>query len=1308
MRPAGIRKESSDVVPPSPDGSALDASAEDCLAGGGEMGALMRSIDWSKTKLGPVAGWPISLKTVVGLVLGNRFSMIALIGPELLQIYNDAYRPILGNKHPASMGAPAAEVWAEVWDVVGPMALGVLDGGPATWSEHLLLPVQRRGFVEETYFTLSFSPIPGDTERVIGVLITVKETTEQVLDARQLHMLRDLATRSAHAKSAEEACSTAAEIFAANGADLPFSLLYLSDSGTGDARLVGASGLDEYQGAAKPERVSLYEHADAVSTWPLAEAARASGELLVRDLAARFGALPLGRWGSAPEQAIVLPLSRPGQPRPYGFLVGGVSPHRLLDESYRGLFRLITDQVVTAIANARAYEEERRRAEELAAIDSAKTLFFSNVSHEFRTPLTLMLGPMEDALASPERALSGEHLSLVHRNALRLLKLVNTLLDFSRLEMGRAQASYEPTDLAGLTADLASAFRSAIERAGLAFKVDCPKLPEPVFVDRDMWEKIVLNLLSNALKFTFEGEVLLSLCLRGDHVELAVRDTGTGVPERELPCLFERFHRVQGARSRTHEGSGIGLALVHELVRLHGGSIRAESRLGEGTAFTIAIPRGCAHLPAERIRAEKTLSSTATGAAPYVEEALRWQLATEAPALVLAPADRAEPAPVGVPLDPSTRLLVADDNADMRMYVRRILDERWTVEDVSDGAGALEIARRSPPDLVIADVMMPGLDGFGLLRALRADPATRSVPVIMLSARAGEESRVEGLAAGADDYLVKPFSARELIARVATHLQLAAHRREAERERERMYELFERAPVGIAVYRGPEHVVEMANPQLVSMVGNHREVIGRTLAQAFPEIVGSPLLEVFDRVYATGEPFVTYECRFDLNRGRGGLEESYWSFNMHPMREPGGAVVRILVISLDVTEYVRARKKLEEAAREREELLRRAEDARRDAERANLAKDEFLAMLGHELRNPLSPIVTALHLMRLRAGGHAERERLVIERQIKHLTALVEDLLDVSRITRGKVELKKQRIELAEVVAKAVELASPLLEQRRHHLTVAVPSSGVAVDGDVTRLAQVISNLLTNAAKYTETGGEIAVRAERAGGEVVLSVRDNGIGIAPEMLASVFERFVQERQALDRAQGGLGLGLAIVHNLIAMHGGRVSAHSEGRGRGSEFTVRLPAVATARSPEAAPARPPAEMQATPSPADGRRILLVDDNLDAVELLAESLGALGHTTRVASDGPSALRIAEEFAPDVALLDIGLPVMDGYELARRLREQPAGERVRLIAISGYGQEADFQRSKGAGFETHLVKPIQIDRLTELIEEPPARRLE
>jgi signal transduction histidine kinase len=452
-------------------------------------------------------------------------------------------------------------------------------------------------------------------------------------------------------------------------------------------------------------------------------------------------------------------------------MVAGVSSRLLMNEPYRGFYDLAAVAVSAALANARAYEEERQKAAALAEIDRAKTAFFSNVSHEFRTPLTLMLGPTEDALASPAQALSGESLQMVHRNALRLMRLVNSLLDFSRIESGRAQASYEPSDLSAMTAYLASAFRSAIERTGLAFEVECESLPEPIHVDHDMWEKIVLNLLSNALKFTFEGSIGVSVLWRGDHAELEVRDTGAGIPENELPRLFERFHRVHGARSRTHEGSGIGLALVHDLVRLHGGTVRVASRPGEGTTFTVSIPRGSAHLPPERIVAKRSTAWTAKGAMPFVEEALRWSGSSKRDAV--GPS-AAAPTPSAARAD--ARILVVDDNADLRDYIVNLLGDRYAVETAVDGLAALEAARLRKPALVLSDVMMPRLDGFGLLRALHADPALRDVPVILLSARAGEESTIEGLEAGADDYLVKPFAARELLARVRTHVELARQR----------------------------------------------------------------------------------------------------------------------------------------------------------------------------------------------------------------------------------------------------------------------------------------------------------------------------------------------------------------------------------------------------------------------------------------------------------------------------------------------------------------------------------------------------
>jgi PAS domain S-box-containing protein len=438
------------------------------------------------------------------------------------------------------------------------------------------------------------------------------------------------------------------------------------------------------------------------------------------------------------------------------------------------------------ITEKKAHEREiARQREELAQLDKLKTQFFANISHEFRTPLTLMMGPLEDAMAAPEElsASNRERLELAHRNSLRLLKLVNTLLDFSRIEAGRIQASYEPTDLALLTAELASVFRSAMERAGIRLVIDCPTLPEMVYVDREMWEKVVLNLLSNAFKFTFEGEIAVSQRPAGSAVEMSVRDTGTGIPADEIPRLFERFHRVKGARGRSYEGSGIGLAFVQELVKLHGGSVRVESQVDCGSTFTVTIPLGLEHLPADRIGGARTLASTGMSSDAYVQEALRWLPEGSAarddvgvPFLAASSETAARSAPVD---EQRSLVLIADDNADMREYVERLLGNQYEVAAVADGESALKSARERRPDLILSDIMMPRLDGFGLLRAVRADQLLKSIPVILLSARAGEESRVEGLDAGADDYLVKPFSARELVARVGSHLAMAKIRHES-------------------------------------------------------------------------------------------------------------------------------------------------------------------------------------------------------------------------------------------------------------------------------------------------------------------------------------------------------------------------------------------------------------------------------------------------------------------------------------------------------------------------------------------------
>jgi signal transduction histidine kinase len=623
-------------------------------------------------------------------------------------------------------------------------------------------------------------------------------------------------------------------------------------------------------------------------------------------------------------------------------------------------------------------------------------------------------------------------------------------------------------------------------------------------------------------------------------------------------------------------------------------------------------------------------------------------------------------------------IIVADDNADMRLYLHRLLGERWRVTLVANGRAALECARADPPSLVISDVMMPDLGGFGLIAALRADRRLQDTPVLLLSARAGEEARIEGIHAGADDYLVKPFSARELLSR--TEAQLVRHRlRQLEKSHShRMATVFQQAPMAIAILRGPGLVIELMNERFRELV-NGRDATGQPVRLAFPELQGQGVLEDLERAYASGRTQVVDTRRVWLARGpQGELEECHFDYVHQPVRNGAGLVDRVAVVAYEVTELVRAR---------------------RAAEVANRAKDEFLAMLGHELRNPLSPILVALELMKLKGIGHVLREHAVIERQARHLVRLVDDLLDVARIAQGKIELRRERVELAPLVAQAVETVSSLLEERCHRLTVDVPAQGLQLDADPVRFTQVLSNLLTNAAKYTTPNGSIAVHAEADGTDCVLRVADNGMGIAPAMLARLFDIFVQEPQALDRAQGGLGLGLAIVRSLVSLHGGTVSARSPGPGQGSVFEVRLPLATdtVAAGPPAAASR--TELPGLPA-AQRRRIMLVDDNADMLDALSELLVLQGHEVHALSDPASALKEAERLQPDLAILDIGLPGMDGYELAAELRRLPLLEDLRLVALTGYGQVADQHRSAAAGFSAHLVKPVDPDQLAALIE--------
>jgi len=1241
----------------------------------GELGRLIRDFDWSATPLGPLAAWPQSLRTSVSLILNARHPMWIGWGREATFLYNDAYIDVLGAaKHPWALGRPAAEVWSEIWDVCGPLADKVFQRAESTFVDAVQLFMRRGDFLEETWYSFSYSPIADEAGRVGGLFCPSSDLSASTLNARRLATLSRLSADALREQTVAAAAATAVATLADNPADLPFALLYLVDGL--EARLARCAGLPP---GVAPEAIAL--GGDDAAFGVARAAAGGAAVLVALDGVA---GIPPGLAGQPVGKALALPVAAAGQERMLGILVLGVSPVRRLDADYRSFFDMVAAQVAAALQNAGASEEQRRRADMLAALDRAKTDFFSNVSHEFRTPLTLMLGPIEDGLqdtAQPLPPAQRARLDVVRRNALRLEKLVNSLLDFSRVQAGRMQANVVPVDLAALTADLASGFRSIIESAGLAFEVRCAPLSPPARVDVAMWEKIVLNLVSNAFKFTFEGAITVTLEQDGMQARLTVADTGTGIEPQNLDKVFQRFQRVEGARSRSYEGSGIGLALVRDLVELHGGGIALESRPGRGTRFTVTLPLAASDTALHELAA----ASGTRALAAFTGEAGRW-LGQDAQQGQEGQRRSSGPAQGAPDLTTAARVLVADDNADMRDYLARLLGQHWQVSLAANGVEAFEAARRERPDLIVSDVMMPLLDGFGLIARLRADPELAETPVLLVSARAGEEARIEGLEAGANDYLVKPFAARELLTRIDSQLMRARMRAVERDAAARMAAIFRQVPAAIAILRGPEHVYELVNDSYTALIGR-REVLGQPIRSALPELEGQGIYELLDGVRATGTPYVGRSVRSDLVRGDGGLDECFVDFVYQPLLDEAGAVEAIAVVAFEVTELARAR---------------------RDAEVANVAKDEFLAMLGHELRNPLSPILIALELIRMRRLPGAERELAIIERQAQHLVRLVDDLLDVARIARGKFELRPERVELSRLVALAAEATAPLMAERGHRLTVEVPAQGLPLNGDPIRLTQVVGNLLTNAAKYTNKGGRIRVRAGVEGGDAVLRVEDNGIGIAPDMRPRLFDRFVQERQALDRSRGGLGLGLAIVKDIVALHGGSVSVASGGVGQGSVFEVRLPLAA-----EDGTAGPGPDGGATVRSTGACRVLLVDDNPDVLESTRALLELGGHAVTALSDPHAVLALADALergdgpAPQVALLDIGLPGLNGYELAAELRRRGVFRDTDFVAISGYGQPEDRARSLAAGFSAHVVKPPAARELTALLETLAQRRM-
>jgi signal transduction histidine kinase/DNA-binding NarL/FixJ family response regulator len=1095
----------------------------------GTMSELISSYDWSMTPLGHVAAWPDSLKATVRILVTSRFPMWMGWGSQLTVLYNDAYaRVTLGKKHPWALGKPATEVWHEIWPDIGPRIDRVMRTGEASWDETLGLIIERSGFPEETYHTFSYSPLASTNGEIEGMLCVVMEDTQRVRGERQLSSLSTLAGALVDANTRKEVFA-AIQGGVAGLKDIPFALVYCFEDGGPNLCLVAHSGIEPGHPAAPPEMDSE----SVTAPWPMHILFETNRPMTLDLLGDRFSDLPSGVWNKPPSQARLVPLFRKGQEKPSGVFIAALNPYRQFDSSYAGFLELAAGQISASITNAEAYETEKRRAEELADLDRAKTAFFSNVSHELRTPLTLILGPIEDALLN-ETAPSVESLHMLHRNALRLLKLVNGVLDFVRIEVGRMQATYQPTDLSLLTAQLASVFRSAVERAGLKLVVDCPPLPEPVYVDRDMWEKIVLNLLSNALKATFDGEIRVSVSAEENGALLTIHDTGTGISEEDLSSLFERFRRIEGARRRSHEGSGIGLALVHELITMHGGTIEVQSKVGDGSEFKVHLPFGHEHLKHGNISRDGVSPLLLQGSAiAYVQEALGWlpghdQLQKQ---ITGSGADES-PDPDQARLKSRPVVLLADDNGDMREYVRSLLAARFNVITADNGRTALEEVRRRTPDLVLTDVMMQEMDGFALLDALRRDPATTLIPVIMLSARAGEEARIEGVESGADDYLTKPFAARELIARVDAQLKMARMRREAaeqkaaltqevNRARQFAGEALEHVPIAFCTMDSEYRITYMngAAAQLGARSG--KSIVGATFWDLYPEIMGTDVETNVRRAMDQRVP-VEFEQFFGGPEG-----EAWFQFSIYP--QPGEGII---LYCSNTTE-----------ARKAEQALRRSEQL--------AAAGRLAASIAHEINNPLEAVTNLLFLAKTDEGLSTSSKDL--------LEIADKELARLSHITARSLKFYRQRtapaaVALDEVLDSVIYFHDPVIRVRGIGIERRFRPAPLVVcqPGEI---QQVFTNLISNALDALPDKGRLILEVRpstnpRDSG-VSVTIADNGSGMDKHMFQRLFHPFVT-----TKGEAGTGLGLWVSKGILDKHHATVAVRTRP-GCGTVFRIFFP-------------------------------------------------------------------------------------------------------------------------------------------------------
>ncbi|GAA5867640.1 hypothetical protein JCM3774_001541 [Rhodotorula dairenensis] len=1288
-----------------------------------DCGRTILTVDWTQTTLGEIDSWTQELRSHVMATLASPFHTALWLGEESVLLYNDAYARLLGAKHPAAMGKCGAEGWAEVWDVIGPLASQVMLGKTRFFQDQAYC-IYRNGMLEETYMTWAYVTLRDGHGRIMGYTNPSFETTARVIAERRLGTLRELSQLTQLSRTSRDFCSKTLRALSSNPLDIPFALLYtcetLSLAPTGrtkgsmstdsssvpaqprsneepsTSRSAGATSatmspttarlrltlqgtigvpkghlsapdevfclVDAVDSQDLPERSSASSasslggtHSSATTNetasstvWPMVEALQTRKPVFISELGKRSDGFQQRGWPDPIRRAVVIPVLVEGSSMPKAVLIVGLNPRRPFNQVFSVFLNLISRTLSTGLLGIEVAEEQARKSKELADLNDARQAFFANISHELRTPLTLILGPLEDVLGSGASDIiegDREKLQTVLRNAHRLHAMVNTLLDFSRLESGRMNAKFRPTRLGPRVAELAGLFRSAIERGGIEYTVDIAEdkwaEKRPFYLADEMVEKVIFNVIGNAFKYTQAGSVQVKVRFAPTEGTITVKDTGVGIKEDDLSKIWDRFHRSDSS-ARSFEGTGIGLSLVLELVRAMGGTIAVESEYQKGSTFTIKLPRGKEHLAPEVIEEQAyeamALPPRAAQTLSIINDATSWRTqpnvdANKGPlAVARAEAVKDRQTLARRPSDPddmpsvfnlekaSTVCLIVDDNAQLRAFIGEILAKTFTVVEAANGQEALEYALEHPVSIVLTDLAMPVMNGRELLAALRNDPRTSLIPVIFLSAQAGAEARVDALLLGADDYVTKPFQARELLARTNTHLQIGKMRTELERRvTERTAALIESetkyrqladqhqtlalvSPVGIFQTDSKGHII-FANPRYYDISGHPQDVShDEWEADVYPED-RPKLKQLWAEAIETWKPdrgVITCEYRYQ-HRGNW-VQMEIRSFDK-------GYIGSITDISHQKEVEASHVKVVEQRADDAEENRRQTE--------------MFLDMSSHELRNPLSGVwqnaeVVAASLEKFTAWldelkGVPSLDQDVIKEMhdemvenldavesiqicASHQTRIADDILNVSKLNMGLLSINVAPFDIVAAIREVVRTFGTSAQQQEIQLRIDRGESLDRLDveyivADAGRLKQVTYNFLTNALKYTGASATKtvivhvdvydeappespnAMRISSPGQSFepppgciwcIVGVEDSGKGLTPDELKLLFARFSQANPRSDQ-YGGSGLGLYVSKKLIELHRGFIEVASEP-GMGSTFRFAVPA---SRAPRPAP-------------------------------------------------------------------------------------------------------------------------------------------